>query len=40
MNVAGVIVLALAVVGAIYIRLRWQRSPRAYRAMFALSLYT
>jgi hypothetical protein len=27
------IALALVVAGALYIRLRWQRSPQAYRAM-------
>jgi hypothetical protein len=28
---------ALVVAGAVYIRLRWHRSPRAYRAMIALA---
>src|SRR5580700_7422746 len=28
---------ALVIAGALYIRLRWRRSPRAFRAMIALS---
>lgn len=31
------IALALAVAGAVYIRLRWRRSPQAYRAMTGLA---
>src|SRR5712671_1867566 len=31
------IALALALGGAFYIRLRWHRSPQAYRAMIALA---
>jgi endonuclease YncB( thermonuclease family) len=34
---AIVIAIALGVVGALYIRQRWHRSPRAYRAMIALA---
>jgi endonuclease YncB( thermonuclease family) len=37
MNAAVVLALALIVAGALYIRLGWHRSPRAYRAMMALS---
>jgi hypothetical protein len=33
-----VIALTLVVVGALYIRLRWQRSPSAYSAMIVLSV--
>ena len=33
-----VIAAALIVVGALYIRLRWWRSPQAYRAMIALAV--
>lgn len=33
-----VFALALVIVGALYIRVRWRRSPRAYRAMIALSI--
>jgi len=36
MVAAGLIAVTLAVVGALYIRLRWRRSPRAYRAMIML----
>jgi hypothetical protein len=36
MNEAVVVALALVVAGGLYIRLRWNRSPRAYRAMIAL----
>jgi endonuclease YncB( thermonuclease family) len=32
-----VFALALVLAGALYIRLRWHRSPRAYRAMLALA---
>jgi endonuclease YncB( thermonuclease family) len=32
------IALTMSAAGALYIRLRWQRSPRAYHAMIALSL--
>src|SRR5271169_6125074 len=32
------VALALIVAGALYIRLRWRRSPRAYRAMIALAV--
>lgn len=34
---AIVIAAVLAVVGALYIRLRWRRSPQAYRAMLGLA---
>lgn len=37
MNAAVVIAIALIAGGVLYIRLRWRRSPRAYRAMFALA---
>lgn len=37
MKLPVVIALALVLAGALYIRLRWRRSPRAYRAMIALS---
>jgi hypothetical protein len=37
LNVAVIIALALLIVGALYIRMRWRRSPHAYRAMIALS---
>jgi endonuclease YncB( thermonuclease family) len=36
-KLAVVLAALLAVGGAFYIRLRWHRSPRAYRAMFALA---
>jgi len=35
---AILIAVTLTVVGALYIRLRWRRSPRAYWAMIALSI--
>ncbi len=35
---AIVIAAALAVVGALYIRLRWRRSPQAYHAMIGLTV--
>ncbi len=34
---SALIALALALGGALYIRLRWRRSPHAYRAMIALA---
>ena len=34
---SALIALALALGGALYIRLRWRRSPRAYRAMIGLA---
>ncbi len=37
MKAAVVIAFTLVVSGALYIRLRWHRSPRAFRAMIALS---
>jgi endonuclease YncB( thermonuclease family) len=37
MNAAVAIALALIAGGALYIRLRWRRSPQAYRAMIALA---
>lgn len=37
MNAAVAAVLALVIAGALYIRVRWRRSPHAYRAMIALS---
>lgn len=37
MNEAVVIAVALVVAGGLYIRLRWRRSPRAYRAMIAIA---
>lgn len=38
MNATVIIAVALIVAGALYIHLRWRRSPRAYRAMIALSV--
>src|SRR6266851_491158 len=37
MNAAIVVSVALVVAGALYIRLRWRRSPQAYRAMIDLA---
>jgi hypothetical protein len=37
MNKAVVVALALVVAGGFYIRLRWSRSPQAYRAMVAIA---
>lgn len=37
MNAAVIIALALVISGALHVHLRWSRSPRAYRAMIALS---
>jgi endonuclease YncB( thermonuclease family) len=36
-ELAMVVALALVAGGALYVRLRWHRSPRAYRAMIALA---
>ncbi len=33
----GLVALALALAGGLYIRLHWRRSPQAYRAMIALA---
>lgn len=38
MNAAIVAAVALIIIGALYIRLRWWRSPQAYRAMMALAV--
>ncbi len=37
MNEAVVVAVALVVAGGFYIRLRWSRSPQAYRAMVAIA---
>src|SRR6266436_1334560 len=37
MNEAVVVAVALVVFGGPYIRLRWNRSPRAYRPMIAIA---
>jgi hypothetical protein len=37
MNKAVVVAVALVVAGGFYIRLRWSRSPQAYRAMVAIA---
>ena len=34
---SALVALALVLAGALYIRLRWRRSPQAYRAMIALA---
>jgi endonuclease YncB( thermonuclease family) len=36
-GVAAVVAILLVAGGALYVRFRWHRSPRAYRAMFALA---
>ncbi len=38
MTAAIILAFALVVAGALYIRLRWRRSPHAYRAMIALAV--
>ncbi len=38
MNAAVIVALALVISGALYVHLRWRRSPRAYRAMIGLSI--
>ena len=38
MNAAFAVAVALAVIGTLYVHLRWRRSPRAYRAMIVLAI--
>jgi len=37
-STSALVALALVLAGALYIRLRWRRSPQAYRAMIALGV--